>query len=244
MDKNKKKSIPETSFDGIPNSNFWKRLWLFIVSPNMPTDDLENSNLKKYALKNLIASFFLTFGVVYFIEHLIPNLFKTNVSTIINPVYLSINIALQAVAFGIILSIASSVILLLKERKIHKIIFFQVIQVYTVLNLIITLLFWISLNRILNTGNINISINNIDYWLGGVIGLLVFILFFRLLFNPLWKYIKQYYSKYLALVFTILALSSTFWVNGYVYPYFSLNSDLIIKKQKACSQLYEIRNKK
>ncbi|WP_334670761.1 hypothetical protein, partial [Klebsiella pneumoniae] len=58
-----------------------------------------------------------------------------------------------------------------RKNELHSVYFFQVIQTYAVINIIIFFLFCIAINRILLTGDFNQPFGNIDLMIGSILAL-------------------------------------------------------------------------
>ncbi len=103
-----KKSALRLAFEALPFHDFLEKAWVFIRNPEITGEILENSSLS-YAGHNFIASIFMVTTVVAFVQYLLPQLFKINLGQLINPVYLSLVLAVQAIIFSFIVAVASVV---------------------------------------------------------------------------------------------------------------------------------------
>ena len=224
-------------FEALPFHDFLEKSWRFICRPEIEGDSLENSSLR-YAGHNFIASLFLVTTVVAFVQYLLPQLFEVDLGQLINPVYLSVILAVQAIVFGFILAIVISILLIPKKPAIHHLVAHQTLQAYAVLNLLVVVLFWIGMNRILKTGNLEEASSALDHWLGGLAGLIVLWLSWRLLVKPLWHYIAAYYTRKTALGVTAIAFFLSSWVNSFSVVDFG---DFVINKSAVCKQIYETK---
>lgn len=235
-----KKSALRLAFEALPFHDFLEKGWLFVRKPDITSESLENSSLR-YAGHNFIASLFLITTSVAFVQYLLPQLFEADISQLINPVYLSLALAVQAIVFAFVLFIVSSVSLLPKKPAFHHLIAHQVIQTYAVLNLLVVVMFWVGMNRILKTGNIQAASSSLDLWLGGGVGMLALCLSWRLLVRPLWNYTAKYYTKSIALGVTAVVLVVSLWAHLYITFGFG---DLVINKSAFCKQLYEVKKQR
>ncbi len=233
-----RKSAIRLAFEALPFYDFLEKSWLFVRKPEITGESLDNSSLR-YAGHNFIASLFLVTTVVAFVQYLLPQLFEVDLIQLVNAVYLSLVLAVQAVVFAFIVAIVASISLLPKKPAFHYLIAHQVIQVYAVLNLLIVVMFWIGMNRILKTGSIQSASSPLDLWLGGSVGILALYLSWRLLIRPLWSYNAKHYSKNVALGVSTIILIVSFWANSYAAFGFG---ELVINKPAVCKQLYEIKN--
>ncbi|HFE38884.1 MAG TPA: hypothetical protein ENK06_10785 [Gammaproteobacteria bacterium] len=231
------KSWLRLAFEAIPFHVFLEESWRFICKPEIEGDSLENSSLR-YAGQNFIASLFLVTMVVAFVQYLLPQLFEVDLGQLINPVYLCLFLAVQAIVFAFILAIAISISVFPKKPAFHHLVAHQTIQAYAVLNLMVVVLFWIGMNRILKTGNFKEASSSLDLWLGGVAGLIALWLIWRLLVKPIWHYIAAYYSKKISFGVAALVFFSSSWVNSYAV--FDFGS-FVINKSAVCKQIYETK---
>jgi hypothetical protein len=235
-----KKSALRLAFEALPFYDFLENAWLVVRKPEITDENLDKSSLR-YAGHNFIASLFLVTTVAAFIQYLLPQLFEIGLGQLINPVYLSLVLAVHAVVFAFILSIVSSVALLPQKPAFHHLIAHQVIQVYSILNLLVVVMFWVGINRILKTGNMQSASSSLDLWLGGGIGVLALYLGWRLLVRPLWNYTARYYTKGIALGITAIVLVTSLSASSYAAFGFG---DLVINKSAFCKQLYEGKKKR
>ncbi len=235
-----KKSALRLAFEALPFHDFIEKAWLFIGNPEIRGENLGESSLR-YAGHNFIASLFLVTLVATFVQYLLPQLFDIDLGQLINPVYLSLVLAFQTIIFAFILAFVSSISLLLKKPAFHHLIVHQVIQAYSVLNVLIVVMFWIGMNRILKTGDIQSASSGLDLWLGGGVGILALYLSWRLLINPLWNYTAKYYERNIGLGVTAVVLVTSFWANSFVVFNFG---DFVVNKSAVCKELYEIKKQR
>jgi hypothetical protein len=235
-----KKSWLRLAFEALPFHDFLDKVRQFIREPEITGESLENSSLR-YAGHNFIASLFLVTTVVAFVQYLLPQLFEVDLGQLINPVYLSLVLAAQAIIFAFILSIASSISLLPKKSGFHHLVAHQTIQAYAVLNLLVVVMLWIGMNRVLKTENLQAASSVLDLWLGGCVGVIALWLSWRLLVMPLWKYTAKHYATNAAMAVTAVVLVSSFWVNSYAVLGFS---EFVINKPAVCKQLYEAKKQR
>ncbi len=230
-----KKSPARLAFEALPFHEFLERAWSFVRNPEITGENLENSSLR-YAGHNFIASLFLVTTFLAFIQYLLPELFDIDFGQLVNPVYLSLVLAVQAIVFAFILAIVTSIALLPQRPALHHLIVHQALQVYAVVNFLIVVMFWIGINRILKTGDIHSASGSLDLWLGGGVAIVALYFSWRLLFKPLWKYISKYYANRASFGVMAVVIAVTLWANSYAVFGFS---DLVINKPAFCKQLYE-----
>lgn len=234
------KSALRLAFEAVPFHEFIERSWRFICKPDITGESLENSSLR-YAGSSFVSSFFLvvTFAVIF--QSLFPQIFKLDIGQLVNPVYLSIALGLQAIVFSLILASISSVLLFPKKPTFHYLVAHQAVQVCAVMNLLVVVVFWIGVNRVLENGDIKSSSSMLDLLLGGGLAILAFYFSWRLLVRPLWNYMARYYEKRFALGMAVAVVSVTLWVNSYAVFGFG---ELIINESALCKQLYEIKRQR
>lgn len=235
-----KKSWLRLSFEALPFHDFLEKVWQFLRKPEIAGDNLENSSLR-YAGQNFIASLLLVTTAVAFVQYLLPQLFEIDLGQLINLVYLSLVLAVQAIVFAFILAIVSSIFLFPRKPTFHHLVVHQTIQTYAVLNLLVVVMFWIGMNRILKAGNLQAASSALDLWLGGGVGIISLWLSWRLLVKPLWKYTAKHYAKNAAVGITGLVLVSSLWVNSYITFGFG---EFVINKSAVCKQLYEAKKQR
>ncbi|MDV6318706.1 hypothetical protein [Chromohalobacter sp. HP20-39] len=229
------KSWIRLAFEAIPFHDFAEKICHFVRRPEISGESLEDSSLR-YSGQNFIASLFLVTAVVAFVQYLLPQLFEIDLGQLINPLYLTMLLAIQAIVFSLILGVISSISLLPKKPTFHHLIFHQTIQAYAVLNLVVVVLFWMGMNRVLTTGDPQEASSQLGLWIGGGLGLFAFWLIWRLLVKPLWRYMANHYTTKIAVGVTAIVLASSSWTNSYVFFGFG---DLVINKAAVCKQLYE-----
>ncbi|MEX1221146.1 MAG: hypothetical protein WEA82_03415 [Idiomarina sp.] len=229
------KSWIRLAFEAMPFHGFAEKIWHFVRRPEINGESLEDSSLR-YSGQNFIASLYLVTAVVAFVQYLLPQLFEIDLDQLINPLYLTMLLAVQAIVFSLILGVISSISLLPKKTTFHHLIVHQTIQAYAVLNLVVVVLFWMGMNRVLKTGDPQAATSQLDLWLGGGLALFAFWLIWRLLVKPLWRYIANHYTTKIAAGVTIIVLVSSSWANSYVIFGFG---ELVINKVAVCEQLYE-----
>ncbi|WP_341645182.1 hypothetical protein [Thauera sp. SDU_THAU2] len=234
------KSWLRLAFEALPFHEFLERICHFMRTPEIKGSKPEESSLR-HSGQNFITSLFLVSAVVTFVQYLLPHLFEIDLGQLINPLYLALLLAIQAIIFAFILGFFSSISLLPRKPAFHHLVIHQTIQAYAVLNLLVVILFWIVINRILETGDPQEASSTLDLWLGGIIGAVTLWLIWRLLFRPLWRYTTNYYTKKTAFGITAIALISTSWANSYIA--FDLSS-LVINKTALCKQLYTMKKQR
>lgn len=229
------KSWTRLALEALPFHDFLENIWHFIRRPDIKGESLKGSSLRCSG-QNFIASLFLVTAVVSSAQYALPQLFDIDLGQLINPLYLIILLAIQAIMFALILGFVSSILLLPKKPAFHYLIVHQTIQAYAVLNLLVVVLFWIVINRVLKTGDPQEASIELDLWLGGGASIITLWLSWRLLVKPLWRYIASHYATKTAVGATALVLVSSSWANSYVVFGFG---DLVINKSAVCRQLYE-----
>lgn len=231
------KSWIRLAFEALPFHDFAEKSWHFVRRPEINGESLEDSSLR-YSVQNFIASLLLVTAVVAFVQYLLPQLFEIDLGQLINPLYLTVLLAIQAIVFSFILGVISSISLLPQKPTFHHLIVHQSIQVYAVLNIVAVVLFWIGMNRILKTGDPYEATSQLDLWLGGGLALFACWLIWRLLVKPLWRYMANHYTTKIATGVTTIVLVSSFWINSYMAFDFG---ELVINKAAVCKQLYEFK---
>jgi ABC-type amino acid transport system permease subunit len=234
------KSWLQLAFEALPFHDSLEKMWQFVRKPEIEGGSLKDS-LLRYSGQNFIASLFLVSTVVALVQYLLPQLFEINIGQLINPLYLTLLLAIHAIVFAFILGFFSTISLLPKQPAFQHLVVHQTIQSYAVLNLLVVVLFWLGTNRVLKTGDLQEASSELDLWLGGGVGVIALWLSWRLLMKPLWKYIAKHYAPKIAFGVTAIVLFTSSWTNSYVVFNFG---DLVINKSAVCKQLYETKKQR
>lgn len=215
------------------------RVVAFIKDPRILKNGKPNKHFKstKYIFAASLCSV-LSFCV--FVQELVPSLTDIDVSSFVNSVHLTIMLSIQAIMFGLILAVVVSVLLYLKERKFHKLIFQQVLLAYSIENFLAVLLIWIVFNRIVITGDIKAAVDIGEMWYGFLIAIAAIYLSVRLLVKPLFFYFREYYPRILSFLLLIVSLVSTSYLSQFTTFGFGNN---LIKMDQLCETIYEEKRK-
>lgn len=223
-------------FEAVPFHGNFENLWFFIRNPEIVGERTEDSPLHNSG-QNFLISLMLLTTIMAFVQYLFPQLFQVDLA-LINPIPLSLLLAIQTVVFAFILALTTSLSLFMKKTAFHYLVAHQVIQAYAVLNFFLVVLFWLGINRIVKIGNAHEASSTLDLWFGGILGLAVLWLSWHLLISPLWGYTARYYSKKIALGITVTVLSVSVWLNSYFIIDFG---EWVINKPVLCKMIFEAK---
>lgn len=212
-----RKTTLDWAMDALSINKFLREMYKFVLNPAMMDGEWEHAPLKK-ALRNLIYSLAYVGAFISILSWFLQNSDVVDFPTIINPVGLTLILAMQAIIFAVIFWVIASALTNLKRRGWHHLYFMQVLQTYALINFFVISLFWIALNRIIFTGDSRLAINAWDLSIGGVLAVIVIVLLFRLLIIPVKNYLSQYYRLLTSWLLTIAILLVTFIANAYFHP--------------------------
>jgi len=205
----------------------------------IPRPDIKNRELTQ-AVGITITSLSVAVFSVGALKHLIPGYLQIDPAALINPFIFPLTLVLNTVIFSAILFFICSMMLLPKVYKLQPCIFKHAIWVYAVLNILISLLFVIGLNRMIVIADMHTAINNMDLWIGGILATLLLLMTYWLLIQPVARYFNQYYRKQLSYILSITAVALTISANPVIaISYF----DHAINHDAFCKQWAEINFK-
>ncbi|MGO9105023.1 MAG: hypothetical protein ACLQDH_02775, partial [Dissulfurispiraceae bacterium] len=171
------------------------------------------------------------------IKYVFPSFFKIDLFPMFNPVYSILMFGGQAFIFSFVLALLISVALIFKERKFHYLIFYQGMRCYSVLNLFISAVSLIILNRMV-AGNNAYFPSRTDIYIGAFLAICGLILFCYAIIYPLVNYLDHYIKRRHAIIniITVLFLIViTYFINSKFHLQFI--SSNVIRKDKFCEQL-------
>lgn len=225
------------AFESIPFSEFFVRLKGFVINPEIKSSPLHQNELR-FALKDFVESLLLVTPVIAFVKYVMPTYFKINPISLFNPFFLVMLLGFQTLIFSFILNVMAAMALSIKSFSSHSLLFRQAIRSYAILNLIISVMFAIAINRVIITGDITHAENNFDLWLGGILGIGAFLLLWRTLFKPIVGYFLRYYRKSLSYILTTLVIIATLYVVRFI------NFDFVryvIDRKELCEQIVPLK---
>lgn len=237
MEEDKKdKTAARHTFEALSRSGLLERLWQFVRKPDIVGERESESGLL-YAGKNCAISVLVVTSFAAFVDRLVPKLFDIDVMRIFDPFWLGMTLATQVLLFAATLAGTGSLALLPHGVRLHRLLAFQVVQVYAVLHFPTILMLGIAADRIVRFGDLRETAGTGDLLFGGALAFLVFYLAWRLLFRPVAHYMARYYRKSVAAFVAILVFGCTFAVNAYTAFGFG---DLMIDREGLCRVFYEV----
>ena len=230
------KSIAEV----FPGFDFILRMVDFIKSPQMLDGEWEASPLK-LAGKNFVSSFFVISILTTGINLLFSNGDVFPFSSIVNPIYMSFVVSIDAIIFACIFWLLLAVVTSFKSKGFHAPYFLQVLQTYSVVNFLIVFMMGISINVSITHKILGQESSLITQIAAGVLAVLSFSASAWLLLAPTAKYLQTYYSKFVSWMLVIAVGYTAMSVNQNAS--FSFSHDFIIDKPKFCEYLFQIQSK-
>ncbi|MFE8115682.1 hypothetical protein [Brenneria goodwinii] len=233
--KGNKETFLSNTIKAVPGYEFFRDMCYFIRNPDILDGEWESTPLKT-AGKNLVKSLFLVGTVVAILNMLFKEFDIIDFPRVINPVYLTLTLAVRAVFFGVVYWMFAMMVTCFRTKGIHSLYFMQVIQTYSVINFLIVFLFWFCMNRVIVTGDLKLPVSEGELWLGGGLGLAIILMCWRLLINPTARYLARYYSFRMSWVLTLLVVFTTIFVNSYVHLGFN---NYLVNDYEFCEYIYK-----
>jgi len=117
------------------------------------------------------------------------------------------------------------------------------IKLFTILNIIITVLMMIFIYTLMQT-KISIDMNNYpeifknNYYFISILVILIVLIFIKLIIRPLYKLLIKQFSRTNSFILTLIIIYATFGLNSYMYHnspiYFKINPIKILNKKEFC----------
>lgn len=235
MNKNKK------AFNAFSFSEFISSILSFIRNPRIVGKNA-NTVTSEVARRDFIASLLLTTAFLGFVKQLMPSLFAIDPAPTINSVYLFITVTIEALTYGFILTAIFSLLFIFKGRNWHSKLFEQVLRTYAVVNLPFMIIIALVIQRAITTQNMKTPENIWDFFVGGVLGVLVIVLIVWLLVVPLIQYIAHYYKNAIAIGFIFfIGIIPTYYSKAQID--FGI-ADNIINQKAFCKELFQYKKEK
>lgn len=222
----------------MPGYDFLSEMYIFIKHPQIYDGTHEyaplvnsGANLFKSILivGSLIAAFsFLSIKVAPI----------AGFKLIFNQLYWYILLLIQPIKFGVFFWLCMSTVTRFKRKVWHSVYFFQVIQTYAVINIIIFFLFCIAINRIFLTGDFNKPSGNIDLTIGFILAVLALIFTYRLLIAPSFHYLSIYYKRPVSAVILLLSIIISYYLSSQIRL---VDGKEIINKKELCELSYTLK---
>lgn len=204
--------MKDTSFFG----NLWhhlpelpKRLWALLRQPVIPIGPAAPSNL----IGAFVDLFIVTAAsgtLVGVGSALLPGFLQIDPERLVNwPLFVLMQLS-NAVAFAVILYLLSVVPLRIRARMSHLQVMAHGLHAYAILNVLVTILFVLCVNRLIVRGSLVDPTSSADLLGGAAVAVIVFWLAVRLLALPLSRYLQKYYKTVPAFImgFGAVALAS------------------------------------
>jgi hypothetical protein len=235
----KSKSFLIHAVEGCPGYEFIQQMCKFIKRPEMIDGEWESSPLKLSG-RNLIHSLVLVGSLITILSGLLKGLDIIDFPRIINPIYLTLNLAIQSIIFAGILLFVVTIVSVFKKVGSRKLYFMQVLQTYSVINFFVVCLFWIAMQWLTVSSIQEKELSLIELAVGGCLAVVSMGLAWWLLVMPIAKYLSLYYSKRFAWALTLVIIVLTSQINQLVH--FGFN-DYLINKTEFCEYFYKVKSK-
>jgi hypothetical protein len=230
-----KKTPFRRALDNVPS---WiKRLGRFILSPGIPTGAVEATPLS-HALADLLFATAAVFGVLYVGSSLLPDLLSFDLSTIFNWPLLAVLLFMTALIFGAILNALLWLPLWLKEKSWHRQIFFHMLRVFAVQNILVAALFVFGVNRVIVTGSPIAPTGSIEKWFVVGVAAIGLGLTLWLLVWPVVRYLKNYFHGLVAYTIGPVAVVATAVLNPILFADYFGN---IVRANEFCLATVSVR---
>lgn len=225
----------------IPGVKFYNDMITFIRHPEI-YDGIEEYTPLKNALGNLLKSTLAISVVITLIKwSMLNNSLIANLELVINPLVLYISLFSRAIVISFIFWSSVSILSFATNRKISILYFLQTLQVWSVLNPLGIILFWVALNRVIENGNSEEAVNSLDFLFGIGVSTCSFILIYKLLLRPVYIHLKYVLRIKNPLITTLTGISIAFISNIYLPNLFS---KAMINEKSMCSLLYQKQKEK
>ncbi|VUS37290.1 hypothetical protein SB6411_05134 [Klebsiella spallanzanii] len=222
----------------IPGYDFLSEMYIFIKHPEIYDGNNEYAPLVNSGA-NLLKSILIVGSLITAFTFLsIKSAPITSFKLIFNQLYWYILLLIQPIKFGVFFWLCMSTATRFKKNVCHSVYFFQVLQTYAVINVIIFFLFCIAINRIFLTGDFNRPSGNIDLMIGFILALLVLILTFRLLIAPSFHYLSMYYKKPSSAIILLLSISISYYLANQMKL---VDGKRIVNKKEFCELSYDLK---
>lgn len=222
----------------IPGYDFLSEMFIFIKHPEIYDGTHEYAPLEKSGANLLKSMLFVGSLIAAFSFLSIKSSPITSFKLIFNQIYWYILLMIQPIKFGGFFWLCMSTATRVRKNELHSVYFFQVIQTYAVINIIIFFLFCIAINRILLTGDFNQPFGNIDLMIGSILALLALILIYRLFIVPSFSYLSIYYNKVTSLIVLLLSIIISYYSSSYIRI---IDEKEIINPKEYCELSYILK---
>ena len=213
------KDIIKNAINSVPGNEFYREMLTFLLRPAIYDGMHEYAPLKN-PLGNLVKSIIAAGVIVTFIKYLMQGYsIVADIELVINPFVLYLSLFVRAIITAVFFGLGICFITWLTDRKRTFLYTLQVIQAWSLMNLMIIALFWIALHRIFVTGTSLIATSNNDLIAGLILSTIVFILIFKTVLSPVYFHLKRVlHVRYplMALISGLLfvALSNLYFFTG------------------------------
>ncbi len=225
------------ALEKIPSYEYINRLILYLRSPKIGTESIDNNPLR-FAIADMILSLIFAGALITMITYSFPNSIHVNLIKIINPFYVTLAYFTYAFCFSsataLILSIIAKFFKKNSVADFFSLSFLHCVRFYAFITPVTGLIFLYGINEIFKKGAEFYFTDVTIIVIGWVLLILMIYLLFRLLINPLSAFCKFHKKKFAAHFITIVIVMLAFELNTII----PLNiSALLIDRKEFCIQI-------
>lgn len=222
------KNVFKRAFLSIPGGTFFYKMVKFIRHPAIDNGSGENIHLQN-AVESLVKSTITIGIVIYCIKWSTQNTsLISDIELIINPLALYAMLFVRAMITAAAFGGSLALLVFLIKRKIIYTYFLQVIEAWSTLNILGLVLFWIGLNRVIETGSIYQPTSLFDQLIGAFLSIIIFILIIWLIIIPTYVHLKEHMQFKTPAIAILLSIGCVLTANSYIPT--GLSNHLINKK--------------
>jgi hypothetical protein len=216
-----------------------KRLWKFVLNPSIPSGPIMSTSLNRAHI-DLFATAFAMSTVISVGSDLMPGLFNISPGEMINWSLFAVLLMVYAVLFSVILYLLLWFPLWLKAKEWHSSLIYHAWRFFAVQNILLSVLFVSSLNRLIMKGSFVKPTGSFDYIFTPAVSIVFLIFTIWLLAWPVSMYIKQYYRSAGAYALGFGAVILTSIINPVVASEYFSN---VINYEQFCSEFVSVHFK-
>lgn len=200
----------------MPGYDFLSEMYIFIKHPEIYDGTHEYAPLVNSGA-NLFKSILMVGSLITAFSFLSIKVAPiASFKLIFNQLYWYILLLIQPIKFGVFFWLCMSTVTRFKRKVWHSVYFLQVLQAYSVINIMVFFVFCIAVNRILLTGDFNKPSGNIDFTISLILGVIFLIFIYRLLISPSFNYLSRYYKRSVSAIIIIISISISSYLSSQI----------------------------
>ena len=214
-----------------------KRLWSVVQNPVIPVGRTPGSTLIEAAvdLFTVTAASGALVGVGF---ALIPGLLDIEPDELVNWPLFVLMLLTNAAGFAVTLYLVCLPLLAIPARHAHLQLLTHTLYVYSILNILVTILFVLAVDRIVVNSSVIEPTSQLDLLLGGLVGIVAIALVIRGLALALARYLRNYYSRACAFACAFAAMIVASSLNPVIASgYF----EHVLEREDLCSAIVSVR---